>query len=327
MILSVVTPTRDKRALLERTLAALRAQALPPGAEGEIVVVDDGSTDDTAAWLATQAGAAGPPLRVVSPPANVGRARARNLGAAAARGRWLLFLDDDIVAPPGLLAAHLDLLQRHPGDGVIGYAVTAPELVDAPHLRYLDTRGVARLSAGPAPARYFVTQNASVPREAFQAVGGFDEAFRAYGFEDMEVAFRLEDQAKVRFHCLPAPVPVHVHHHTLGQLLAKRRECGHGSLQQLAARHPHRLREMSLHHVLDGAGQGGPTIATRLLRGFLDAGLARPLPALLARWPLGRGPRPPAFPLYTRLMNLAVLAAYRQGVREFPARSANESGR
>lgn len=325
MILSVVTPTRDKRPLLERTLAALRAQQLPADVSWEIVVVDDGSTDDTGAWLARQAAATGPSLRVVSPPANVGRARARNLGAAAARGQWLLFLDDDIVAPPGLLAAHLDLLRRHPGDGVIGFAVTAPELVDGPHLRYLDTRGVAKLPSGPAPARYFVTQNASVPRAAFQAVGGFDEAFRAYGFEDMEVAFRLEDQAQVRFHCLPAPVPVHVHHHTLDQLLAKRRECGHGSLQRLAARHPARLREMSLHHVLDGPGQGSPSLATRLLRAGLDAGLAGPLPALLRRWPLGRGALPPAFPLYARLMNLAVVAAYRQGVREFGPLSANEA--
>lgn len=326
-MLSVVTPTRDKRALLERTLSALRAQQLPPGVEWEVVVVDDGSTDGTGAWLASLGGGDGPPLRVVTPPANVGRARARNLGAAAARGRWLLFLDDDIVAPPGLVAAHLDLLGRHPGDGVIGYAVTAPDLVDGPHLRYLDTRGVARLPAGPAPARYFVTQNASVPREAFRAVGGFDEAFHGYGFEDMEVAFRLEEQAGVRFHCLPSPVPVHVHHHTLAQLLAKRRECGHGSLQLLARRHPGRLREMSLHHVLDGEGAAPPGAASRLLRAALDLGLARPLPSLLGRWPLGGGPWPPAFPLYARLLNLAVLAAYRQGVREHRPGSEIESGR
>lgn len=325
VILSVVTPTRDKRPLLERTLAALRAQRLPPDTPWEIVVVDDGSTDGTGAWLAGLDAGAGPPLRVVTPPANVGRARARNLGAAAARGHWLLFLDDDIVAPPGLLAAHLDLLRRHPGDGVIGFAVTAPELVDGPHLRYLDTRGVAKLPAGPAPARYFVTQNASVPRAAFAEIGGFDEGFGAYGFEDMEIAFRLEDQAGVRFHCLPEPVPVHVHHHTLEQLLAKRRECGHGSLQRLAARHPARLREMSLHHVLDGAGQPRPATVTRLLRLGLDAGLVRPLPRLLRRWPLGGGPRPPAFGLYCRLMNLAVLAAYRQGVRDYPRHCANQS--
>ena len=316
MKLSVVIPTHNKRALLERTLAALRMQDLPPGTEWEIVVVDDGSSDGTGAWLAALAGRPGPDLRVVTPPGNVGRARARNLGARSARGRWLVFLDDDIVAPPGLLGAHLKLLEQHPGDGTIGFAVTAPELVDAPHLRYLDTRGVARLGGGAAPARYFVTQNAAVPREAFLAVGGFDEAFLSYGFEDMEVAFRLEDQAGVRFHCLPAPVPVHVHHHSLAELLAKRRECGRGSLRLLARRHPARLREMSLHHVIDPEPAGGPAMGSRLLRAFLDLGGAAALPRLLASWPVRSGQRPLAGGVYTRLMNLAVLAAYRQGVRD-----------
>ncbi len=321
MKLSVVIPTHDKRALLARTLAALRAQEVAPGTAWEIVVVDDGSSDGTGDWLAAERERPGVELRVVTPEHNVGRARARNLGAFAARGRWVLFVDDDIVAPPGLLAAHLALLEAHPGHGTIGYAVTAPELIDAPHLRYLDTRGVARLGPGPAPARYFVTQNAAVPRDAFVAVGGFDEAFRSYGFEDMEVAFRLEDRAGVRFHCLPAPVPVHVHHHTLAQLLEKRRECGRGSLQLLADRHPARLREMSLHHVLDAPGQPGPGPASRLLRAGLDAGCARPLPALLRAWPCRRGHHPLAFGLYCRLMNLAVIAAYRQGVRSADAES------
>ncbi len=317
MKLSVVTPTCNKRALLERTLAALRAQQLPPATEWEIVVVDDGSTDGTGAWLAAEAqGPAAPPLRVVSPGVNVGRARARNLGARAARGQWIVFIDDDIVAPPGLLAAHLALLEQYPGDGTIGHAVTEPALVDAPHLHYLDTRGAARLGPGPAPGRYFVTQNAAVPRSAFLAVGGFDEAYRGYGFEDMEVAFRLEDRAGVRFHCLPAPVPVHVHHHTFAQLLAKRRECGQGSLRLLAAAHPHRLREMSLHHVIDAPGGGRAGAGTVLLRAFLDGGGAALLPRLLAHWPTGRGHAPLMRGLYFRLMNLAVLGCYRQGVRD-----------
>lgn len=321
MILSVVIPTFDKRALLERTLAALRDQELPADAAWEIVVVDDGCSDGTGPWLRHEcdradAARSGPSLRVVSPGRNVGRARARNLGVAEARGSWIVFLDDDIVAPPGLLAAHLELLKQHPGDGTIGPAVTAPELVDAPHLHYLNTRGVARLAAGPAPARYFVTQNAAIPRAAFLAVGGFDEDFCSYGFEDMEIAFRLEDQAGVRFHCLPAPVPVHVHHHTLAQLLAKRRECGRVSLRQLAGRHPARLREMSLHHVIDAPGGPGPGVLSRCLRAWLDLGGAAAWPVFLSRWPVGPGCRPRAFALYVRLMNLTILGCYRQGVRE-----------
>ncbi len=108
MNLSVVIPTLDKEPLLRRTLAALAAQDAGSGRTWEVVVVDDGSRDGTAGLLAAAAARPGARLRVVSPGRNVGRARARNLGARAARGRWILFLDDDIVAPPGLLAAHLD---------------------------------------------------------------------------------------------------------------------------------------------------------------------------------------------------------------------------
>ena len=189
MILSVVIPSRDKRHLLARTLDALREQR--PGPEDwEIVVVNDGSTDDTGVFL-SQLAAAESRLKVVTPPFNVGRAAARNLGWQAATGRWIVFMDDDIVAPPGLLRAHLDILAADPANGTIGPAATAPEIIDAPHFHYLDTRGVAKLPPGPAPGKYFVTQNAGVPRAALSRIAGFDEDFSAYGFEDMDLGFRL----------------------------------------------------------------------------------------------------------------------------------------
>jgi glycosyltransferase involved in cell wall biosynthesis len=112
MILSVVIPTLDKQALLERTLTALRAQD-PGTADWQIVVVNDGSTDGTADYLAALVRNE-PRLEVVSPARNVGRAAARNLGWRRADGRWVLFLDDDILAPPGLLAAHLKVLMADP---------------------------------------------------------------------------------------------------------------------------------------------------------------------------------------------------------------------
>lgn len=317
--LSVVIPTMDKVELLRRTLSALLSQDPGPGRPWEVVIVNDGSTDGTGAFLRDLVGSArlsGVAVRVVEPGRNVGRARARNLGARAAQGRWILFLDDDIVAPPGLLQAHLDLLEAHPGWGSIGHAVTAPEIIDAPHFHYLDTRGAARLGPGPAPGRYFVTQNAAVPRQAFLAVGGFDEDFSGYGFEDMEVAFRLEDQAGVRFLALPAPVPVHVHHHTLEQYLAKKRECGRQSLQHIAARHPRRIPEMHLQHVVDWAGQGGQGLLTRLIRALAVSPLGAALPRWLEGWPTGDGWRPRVPALYFRLMNLAVLFSFRQGLTE-----------
>ena len=316
MILSVVIPTHDKVDLLRRTLAALRNQDPGPDRPWEIIVVDDGSSDGTARYLAGAAERPGVPLRVVAPPGNVGRARARNLGARAAAGHWILFLDDDIVAPAGLLRAHLDVLEAHPGHGTIGRVVTAPELRDAAHFDYLDSRGVGRLAAGPAPARFFVTQNAAVPRAAFLAVGGFDEAFSAYGFEDMEVAFRLEDEAGLRFLALPDPAPAHVHHHTLAQYLEKKVECGRHSLPHLARLHPHRLREMGLHHAVDVPGEAGSSAATRILRWLVDGPRGRFLWRWVGSWPVGPDGRPRVAAVYRKVMNLTVLACFRQGLRQ-----------
>ncbi|MBK7702732.1 MAG: glycosyltransferase [bacterium] len=312
MKLTVVIPSRDKLPLLQRTLAALWNQDLP-AENWNVVVVDDDSHDGTGAWLAEESARRQGRLTVVAPPSNVGRAAARNLGARAATAEAVLFLDDDIVAPPGLLSAHLAILAQHPGDGTIGLVRTAPDVLDAPHFHYLDTRGVAKTQQATVPARYLVTQNTGVPRAAFLAIGGFDESFRAYGFEDMDLGFRLED-AGVRFRPLRDPVPEHVHHHTLDQWLAKKRECGHGPLQHLARRHPHRLREMRLDLLFAPGGQR-PETACRLARGPVTV-LAAALRSLALRWPCGDGYRPRAFPMYARCLDLLVLSTYCQGLTD-----------
>jgi glycosyltransferase involved in cell wall biosynthesis len=116
--LTVVIPTMNKQPLLGRTLAALLEQDAGTDA-WNVVVVDDGSSDGTAALLRTLANRT-PRLRVVSPERNVGRAAARNLGWQAADGRWVLFLDDDILAPPGLLRTHLAVLESGEDRGTIG---------------------------------------------------------------------------------------------------------------------------------------------------------------------------------------------------------------
>jgi len=216
-----------------------------------------------------------------------------------------------------LPAAHLRLLQEYPGQGTIGYAVTAAEVVDAPHFHYLDTRGAAKLPEGPAPARYFVTQNAAVPRAEFLSVGGFDEEFSAYGFEDMEVAFRLESAAGVGFRTLTQPVPVHVHHHTLEQYFEKKVECGRFSLPRIAEIHPGRLSEMRLDLVVDAPGRR-PSWSARLFRLLAASPLGRWVPRWLERWPADAGARPRAVRLYFALMNFAVLSCYRRGVTGAP---------
>ncbi|MCP4291795.1 MAG: glycosyltransferase family 2 protein [bacterium] len=317
MNLSVVVPTMNKVDLLRQTLKALQEQVVSDKWTWEVVVVNDGSTDGTAGFLSEiEDTGQNPKFRTASPPHNVGRAKARNWGARAAKGDSILFMDDDIVAPAGLVESHLKLLTENPGFGTIGYAITAPEVNDAPHFSYLDSRGVAKLTDGQAPGRFFVTQNAAVPRQAFLDIGGFDEDFSSYGFEDMEVAFRLEEQAQIQFLALTHPVPMHVHHHTLDEYLEKKIECGRHSLPHLAQLHPHRIVEMKLHHVVDYPGQKGVGALSRLIRFLSRNSVKTILKAPLRNWPVGHGQQPFLPSIHHRLMDLLVLICFRQGVMD-----------
>lgn len=321
MRLSVVIPTYNKLPLLERTLAALAAQELPAN-HWETIVVDDGSSDGTADFLAQWSGDPARNLRVVSPGRNVGRASARNLGIRAAAGQWILFLDDDILAPPGLLAAHLEMLQRSPGCGTIGRVRTESALVDGLHFHYLDSRGIAKIRQSNVPARYFVTQNAAVPRRALLNINGFDEEFAAYGLEDMEVAFRLEEQQGIAFLPLHRPIPIHVHHHTLDQLLSKRYEVGRQSLALLARLHPHRIREMRLDWVVDVPGATCRSPLCWIFRRLTEGGIARVLTGIVRRWPVKADHRPVAEQVCYHLFDALVLATYREGITKSTDSSA-----
>jgi glycosyltransferase involved in cell wall biosynthesis len=99
---SVVIPTHNRRDLLETTLESALWQR---GVSFEIVVVDDGSTDDTSAFLRS---VEDPRIRVVRNEAPRGVSRARNRGIEESHGHWIAFLDDDDLWAPDKLRAQLD---------------------------------------------------------------------------------------------------------------------------------------------------------------------------------------------------------------------------
>ncbi|RIH87414.1 Chondroitin synthase [Meiothermus luteus] len=105
--LSVVIPTRNRAEQVVRTVGAFLAQT---GVDFEVIVVDDGSEDGTSKRLGALRD---PRLEVVCQPRG-GLAAARNAGLARARGRYVLFNDDDMVPEPGFLQAHLGLHRRYP---------------------------------------------------------------------------------------------------------------------------------------------------------------------------------------------------------------------
>ncbi len=305
---SVVMPTFRKKELLASTLNALCSQTYPTELM-EVVVADDCSLDGTRDFLQ---GLDTPySLVCVSHEENKGRAAARNSAIRRATGELVVFLDDDMRAEPRLVAAHVVAHARHPGSVVIGNALTAPELGNSNALRYLDTRGVHKLPPDACvPARYFLTNNSSVSRKALLDVGLFDETFRNYGFEDTELAFRLEREAGLAFHYCPEAVAYHIHFHSLDQLLEKRYESARGSLRHLLRKHPDRARELSVD--LLSPAVGGESASARLRRAAVLVALSGP--SVAAARAIAEGPFMGG--LTHRAIDLLIADAYRRGLRD-----------
>ncbi|MCP4145099.1 MAG: glycosyltransferase [bacterium] len=305
--ISVIIPTYNKADLLQRTLVALSKQNLDYS-QWQIVVVNDGATDNTADILKTFSEDWDGNIEIVKPDFNLGRAKARNLGADAACGEYLLFLDDDIVAPANLLYSHLALLDAVGGFGVVGKIVTSSDLIDAPHFHYIDSRGVAKIETGFVPGKYLVTQNCSLPRELFKKVGGFDEEFIAYGFEDMDLGIKLCD-AGLKFRLLDNPVPIHVHHHTLNQYLEKKRECGAESLELVAEKHPGSIEDMRLDWVLDRR----PGFFVKIFRYLSTSIFYQYSISVAMKWPSNSSQKPIFESVYCKLMDFLVMASFYRG--------------
>ena len=195
---SVVMPTHNRVEVLLRALDALSEQTIPPD-QFEVVVVDDDSSDGTPERVAARQ-PDWPFTLMFLRQAKLGPAHARNKGLAAARGDLILFLDDDCIPTPTLIAEHL---ASHTNDdlAVIGRITWHPEVAVTPFMEYAEPNlFFAYFTIGlPFDATFacFFTGNASVRRDVAQALGGFDTDFPR-DFEDLEFAYRMRRRG-VRF--------------------------------------------------------------------------------------------------------------------------------
>ena len=116
---TVAICTWNRRALLESTLASLTELAVPADASWELVIVDNGSSDDTAGLVSQWTDKHVLPLRYVHEP-NLGLSNARNRAIRERRSDWVLFTDDDVILDRNWLAGFLESRRRHPMAGAIG---------------------------------------------------------------------------------------------------------------------------------------------------------------------------------------------------------------
>lgn len=182
---SVIIPTHNRLEFLKAALESVWQQTQQPW---EVIVVDDGSTDGTHEWLASQRGR----IRFVRQD-NRGPGAARNRGAAQATGDFLAFLDSDDLWLPTALASYAEALDRHPEARLLLARVvefTGP----SPGLLPSDGRLLAKvyqnwLVAAFVDGRYVGGSTIAVRRETFTASGGFDETLRCA--EDQDWGLRL----------------------------------------------------------------------------------------------------------------------------------------
>ena len=206
---SVVIPAYNAAAHLPAALAALRAQTWPAD-RLEVLVVDDGSTDDTAA--VARAGGA----RLV-PAAHAGPAAARNRGAAAATGAYLLFTDADCVPEPGWVAAMCAPFADPAVVGVKGAYRTAQRGL-LPRFVQVEFVDRYRRQARYAQIDLVDSYAAAFRRAAFLAAGGYDTRFPAANNEDVELSYRLAE-AGARLVFAPEARVAHTHPAALGRYL------------------------------------------------------------------------------------------------------------
>ena len=195
MTVSVVIPTYNRSETLKRTLLAYLEQTGDHRII-EILVVNDGSTDATERVI-SECQTTKLTVRSLYQ-SNQGLAAARNHAIREAAGDVILFGDDDIIPSPGLTAEHVAWHDQHAEEelGVLGYVPWLPDVRPTPFMKWSGLygpqfnfgffKGGSRL---PFQFGYFC--NTSVRASFLRKNGIFSEAFRTYGYEDLELSYRL----------------------------------------------------------------------------------------------------------------------------------------
>jgi GT2 family glycosyltransferase len=259
-------PTHGRRDSLLRVLRALARQTVPAGTF-EVVVICDGDVDGSVAACQALAPALPYPVRVLEQ-ANQGPATARNHGVVVATAPLIVFLDDDVVPDPVLLATHLAAQAGQERRITLGPLLPPPDM----HLNAWGAweegtllRQYAAMEAGDWRPTYrqFYTGNASARKQQIVAAGGFDPRYRRA--EDVDLALRLAGQG-AEFVFLPEARGWHYVSRTFASWLQMPDAYGRADVAMAAAGRP---------EILTIVAQEFPR-RNRLVRQLVRASVGRP---------------------------------------------------
>ena len=230
-LVSVVMPVFEDGERALSAAASFLTQVLPDRTSLEVIVVDDGSRDDSVASLASFPDAR---MRLLRLTQNQGRSAARNAGAKRARGNIVVFMDSDCLPlNNGFLAAHLNVLDR-------GHVASTGHVIGTGggfwerYQRDASLRRQRQHSRGHGYAGS--SQNLVVLKSAFEQAGGFDIDYRHYGFEDRDLLLRLCEVGTVAW--ADSATVRHLDALTLPGICRKMTEAGEYSAGPFSVRHP-----------------------------------------------------------------------------------------
>jgi cellulose synthase/poly-beta-1,6-N-acetylglucosamine synthase-like glycosyltransferase len=304
--LAVIIPARDEAAVIGACLRSVAAQGWP-GERLEVIVIDDGSRDATAA-LAREHGA------TVLATGGVGPSRGRNLALARTRAELCLFTDADCELAPGFLAALVAALDaagpRCAGSGGRQVAPAAAPPFARRVQRFLEAAGFVSEYAQTAPTRRATSHNPSccalLRRRAVLEVGGFREDL--WPCEDVELDLRLR-RAGYTLVYEPAAIVAHHRPATPAGFARMMRNYGRGHAQLVRLAGPSRLLHLM-------------PLATLATGGLAPAAAVASAPAWLA-WRLRHDPAGLAeVPALTALLGRALVEWHRGFAEGLAGRSA-----
>ena len=220
---SIIVPVWNKLDFTRRCVARIRETT--PDHLYELVFVDNGSTDGTAEFLAGSGGLDGN-VTVITNATNLGFVEASNQGARVAKGRFLIFLNNDTEPQPGWMEALLEMAIADPGIGAIGSKLVYPDgrLQEAGGMIFQDASGwnFGRFD-DPSKAEFNKACEVDycsgaallVRREAFERLGGFDRRYTPAYYEDTDLCFGIRSLGLRVMYC-PGSTVAHFEGTTAG---------------------------------------------------------------------------------------------------------------
>lgn len=224
-LISVVLATYNRSEVLRKTLDHLAVQTLP-GNQFEVIVIDDGSPDNTGEMVRSRIGRVPFELTYLVHE-NRGPGATENRGIMAARGDWIVLLADDIHPTPTMLQSYIDFHRQYPEAkfAALGQVLQSPELPESAFqkhwdpFRYWELDGLTEL-----PYWKFWACNISVKRSFFIEHGLFREV-KGAAHEDVELGYRLH-RAGLKILYLPEALAFHYHVETLEAAVKRAYERG-----------------------------------------------------------------------------------------------------